>query len=68
MADAGDTALRMLAPIQTIVVHSEKSDDNEVADFLLNAGILAGGLTLNRLGAWPHERQAAKRRVRAEVA
>jgi hypothetical protein len=38
-------------PIQTVVVHSENPDDIVASYFVVNAVILALGITLNRLGA-----------------
>jgi hypothetical protein len=50
----------VIFPIQTIVVHSENPDDTEPMYFVVNALILAGGITLNTLGGWLRRRRAAR--------
>jgi hypothetical protein len=47
----------VIFPIQTAVVHAENADDIEPMYFIVNAGILAGGIGLNTLGARLHERR-----------
>jgi hypothetical protein len=52
----------IVLPIQTLVVHSENPDDINVAYPLVNAAILAAGITLNRLGAAARARRRSPRR------
>jgi hypothetical protein len=53
-------AWAVIFPIQTIVVHSENPDDIEPMYFVVNALILAGGITLNTLGGWLRRRRATR--------
>jgi hypothetical protein len=41
----------VIFPFQTVVVHAENADDINVSYFVINAVILAGGITVNRLAA-----------------
>jgi hypothetical protein len=50
----------VVLPIQTIVVHNENPDDFNWQYALVNAVILAGGLTLNRLGAGARARRRSR--------
>ena len=72
---AGDSRKRALTfyllvwaivfPVQSVVVHSENTDDINIAYFLVNALILTFGIGLNQLGSALRRRRTAKRAATA---